>query len=100
MSVEGVLHLPELLARQLLELVGEQRLRSRLLKQAEGLHLGKGVEIRSPERLRLGKGVMIDSHVLLHCGGMEWSGGDGWIHIGDDSYIGPNSVLFGAGGIE
>jgi serine acetyltransferase len=100
MSVEGVLRFPELLAQQLLELARDRRLRSRLLRQAEGLHLGKGVEIRSPERLRLGKDVMIDSRVLLHCGGMEWSGGDGWIHIGDHAYIGPNSVLFGAGGIE
>jgi len=100
MSVDGVLRLPELLAQQLLELVRERRLRSRLAKQTQGLHLGKGVEIRSPERLRLGKDVMIDSRVLLHCGGMDWSGGDGWISIGDHTYIGPNAVLFGAGGIE
>jgi acetyltransferase-like isoleucine patch superfamily enzyme len=58
------------------------------------------VEVRSPERLALAREVLVDSGVLLHCGGMEWSGGSGGISIGARSYIGPNSVLFGAGGIE
>jgi acetyltransferase-like isoleucine patch superfamily enzyme len=100
MAVEGILQLPELLIRHFLELVQERRLRSKLIKQNMELSLGKRVEIRSPERLHLGKGVMIDSGVLLHCGGMAWSDGRGGIRIGDNSYIGPNSVLFGAGGIE
>ena len=38
--------------------------------------------------------------MLLHCGGQEWSGGEGRISIGPNTYIGPTSVLFGAGGIE
>src|SRR5260370_36010421 len=97
MSVEAVFRLPELLAQQLLELARERRLRSRLVKQTEGLHLGKGGEIRSPERLRLGKEIMIDSRVLLHCGGMEWSDGEGRISIWNCTYIVPNAVLLGAG---
>ena len=100
MTIGSILSLPRLLGRQLIELAGERRLRNRLIHENEGLHLGKGVEVRSPERLRLGKGVMIDSYVLLHCGGMDWSGGKGEILIGDHSYIGPGSVLFGAGGIS
>jgi acetyltransferase-like isoleucine patch superfamily enzyme len=31
---------------------------------------------------------------------MEWSREQGWISIGDDTYIGPKAVLFGAGGID
>jgi acetyltransferase-like isoleucine patch superfamily enzyme len=31
---------------------------------------------------------------------MEWSGGRGGITIGDDTYVGPKAVLFGAGGID
>jgi acetyltransferase-like isoleucine patch superfamily enzyme len=31
---------------------------------------------------------------------MDWSPEDGGIRIGRDSYIGPNSVLFGAAGID
>jgi acetyltransferase-like isoleucine patch superfamily enzyme len=31
---------------------------------------------------------------------MDWSPEDGGISVGAHSYIGPNSVLFGAGGIE
>ncbi|MEK6303072.1 MAG: acyltransferase [Acidobacteriota bacterium] len=95
-----VLELPQLFVGHLVEVLRARRLRTILLKQNSGLSLGKRVEIRSPDRLRLGKDVMIDSGVLLHCGGMEWSGGEGGILIGDATYVGPNSVLFGAGGIE
>jgi acetyltransferase-like isoleucine patch superfamily enzyme len=31
---------------------------------------------------------------------MEWSREGGWISIGDDTYVGPKAVLFGAGGID
>ena len=100
MTASALAHLPELLIGQLLELLRERRLRTTLIKQNDALSLGKRVEVRSPERLTFGKGVIIDSGVLLHCGGMQWSDGKGGISIGDSSYIGPNSVLFGAGGIE
>jgi acetyltransferase-like isoleucine patch superfamily enzyme len=88
------------LGRELRLLAGERRLAEGLIREHEALWLGRGVEIRSPERLRLGKRVRIENGVLLHCGGMEWSGGRGGIVIGDDTYVGPKAVLFGAGGIE
>ena len=81
-------------------LAGHRRLVDRLQRQHEGLRLGLWVEIRSPAHLRVGKRVMIDNGALLHCGGMEWSQGRGGISIGDGTYIGPKTVLFGAGGIE
>jgi acetyltransferase-like isoleucine patch superfamily enzyme len=81
-------------------LVADRRSRSELLSRSPGSRIARGVEIRSIERLTLGSAVVIDSGVMLHCGGMEWSPPDGGISIGARSYIGPNSVLFGAGGIE
>ena len=47
----------------------------------------------------LGRDVFIDAGAALHCGGMGWSPGGGII-LGDHVYVGPNAVLFGAGGIE
>lgn len=64
-------------------------------------HQGSSNRGRSlPDRLSLGTGVVVDHCVLLHCGGMEWSHPEAGISIGRQSYIGPNSVLFGGGGIE
>jgi acetyltransferase-like isoleucine patch superfamily enzyme len=100
MKIRSVYQLPGLLWQALWEGLGERKLRSQLVRQHEGLGLGKRVEIRSPERLYLGKNVTIDSGALLHCGGMDWCDGAGGISIGDNSSIGPGCVLFGAGGIE
>lgn len=60
----------------------------------------EGVVIRNPKNLHVGKNVIIDSHSMLHCGGYSWSDGKGYIKIGDNTYIGPHCVLFGAGEIE
>ena len=80
--------------------VGEYRFRRRLLATHQGLHLGQWVEIRSPDRLRLGRDVTIETGVILHCGGFNWSDEAGGITLGDSCYVGPNCVLFGAGGIS
>jgi acetyltransferase-like isoleucine patch superfamily enzyme len=79
---------------------GRDRLRRRLETGAPGVHLHPSVDVRAPDRLELGVGVFVDAGVVLHCGGQEWSGGEGRIAIGANTYVGPNSVLFGAGGIE
>ena len=55
---------------------------------------------RPPERLTLGRNVGIHRGTVLHCGGMDWSFGEGGITIGDDSTISAYCVLFGAGHIE
>lgn len=89
-----------LLLETLRELVGEKRFRRQMMAKHPGLSLGRGVEIRSPDRLVLGRNVAIDRNVLLHCGGMVWCNNGGGIRLGDDVFIGPNCVLFGAGGIE
>jgi acetyltransferase-like isoleucine patch superfamily enzyme len=88
------------LLRELRAAAGRRRVLDALAARSEGLHLGAGVEIRSPDRLHLGARVTLDSGVLLHCGGMDWTEGRGEITIGDDTYVGPQCVLFGAGGIR
>jgi|SRR3954451_10282008 len=82
------------------DLAGRDRLRRRLEAGAPGARLHPTVEVRAPERLTLGAGAFVDHGVVLHCGGQEWSGGAGRISIGANTYIGPTSVLFGAGGID
>lgn len=79
---------------------GRRRQRRRLEAGGDDIRIHPSVEIRSPSRLTLGSEVVVDCGVVLHCGGMPWSGYAGGISIGSKSYIGPNSVLFGAGCIE
>jgi acetyltransferase-like isoleucine patch superfamily enzyme len=86
--------------RELRAAAGRERMRRRIEAGAPGARIDRTVQIRSPERLVLGAGSVIDAGVLLHCGGMDWSSGDGGIRLGANVYIGPNSTLFGAGGIE
>jgi serine acetyltransferase len=71
----------------------------KLLKNSN-VRLEKGVEIRGFDSLQIGKDVIIGSQSLINCGGFEWSEYKGMISIGDHSYIGPHSVLLGAGEIE
>jgi acetyltransferase-like isoleucine patch superfamily enzyme len=79
---------------------GRRRTREQLLASATGIRIDPTVHIRSPDRLTIGARSFIDAGVVLHCCGMDWSPDDGGITVGADSYIGPNSVLFGAAGIE
>ena len=81
-----------------------ERLRYRwvLFKTARetGAVFEQGVEIRRLSNLNVGPGTIIASGALVHCGGMEWCNNAGGVTIGRDSYIGPHSVLFGAGEIH
>lgn len=72
----------------------------RRLEARSGARIDRSVEVRSLDRLVLGPNSFVDAGVLLHCGGMDWSGGEGGIELGANVYVGPNAVLFGAGGIE
>ena len=80
--------------------VGRERMRRELMQRGEEVRIAHSVEIRGPERLRIGHHTMVDVGVVLHCGNPEWSPADAGITIGPHSYVGPNSVLFGGGGIE
>jgi len=61
---------------------------------------GEGVIIRAPERFSAGRKCFLDTRAYLSCGGSAWSGGSGYIKLGDNCEIGPYCVLWGAGGIE
>lgn len=71
----------------------------RLLARFPDAALGEGVQIISPERLELGPGVDIQAGTVVHCGGLDWSGGRGSVRIGAGSVLSPHCVLFGAGDI-
>jgi acetyltransferase-like isoleucine patch superfamily enzyme len=58
------------------------------------------VRVVSPQLLELGENVLVQRNTLLHCGGLDWSGGRGRIAIGAGSTISHNCVFFGAGEIE
>jgi len=60
----------------------------------------QGVQVINSRRLRLGQHIYIAKGTILNCGGEAWCDGRGGISIGDQVYIGPNSVLLGAGEIE
>ncbi len=62
--------------------------------------LAATVRIVSPHRLDCGDGVYVDHGAYLHCGDCEWCRDQGSITIGRGSYVGPQSILFGMGGIE
>jgi acetyltransferase-like isoleucine patch superfamily enzyme len=64
------------------------------------LSMEPGVDLIRPERLTLGRNVGIHRGTVLHCGGLDWSFGEGSIAIGDDSVISAYCVLFGAGHIR
>ena len=61
--------------------------------------MSEGVIIRGAQAFQPGKGVFLDRRCYLNCIGGTWSGKRGFIKIGDNSEIGPYSVLWGAGGI-
>jgi len=61
---------------------------------------GEGVIVRAPDRFKAGRKCFLDTRAYLSCGGSSWSGGSGYIHLGDNCEIGPYCVLWGAGGIE
>lgn len=61
--------------------------------------MGEGVIIRGERGFHPGKAVFLDHRCYLNCTGGEWSGGKGFIKIGDNCEVGPYSVLWGAGGI-
>lgn len=58
------------------------------------------VQIVNPDTLSLGRHIYVAKGSILNCGGEQWCDFCGGITIGDQVYIGPYSVLLGAGEIE
>jgi acetyltransferase-like isoleucine patch superfamily enzyme len=57
------------------------------------------VRVVNPQLLELGSDVLVQRGTLLHCGGFDWSFGDGAIRIGNGSTIADSCILLGAGTI-
>jgi acetyltransferase-like isoleucine patch superfamily enzyme len=68
--------------------------------RVEGLRRADGVRIVASHRLVAGGDVYLDHGVYLHCGDQRWCEGAGSVTIGRGSYLGPNCVVFGMGGVE
>lgn len=61
--------------------------------------LERGVRIVSPDRLSIGENVLVQRDTILHCGGLDWSGGAGEIVLRESVTISPRCVIWGAGGV-
>jgi maltose O-acetyltransferase len=78
----------------------QHRIRVYSRKVGNNLVIGKRVRIVTLSRFKVGKNVGIADGVILDCGGNIWGELRGGITIGNNSYIGYNSVLLGGGEIE
>jgi len=87
------------LLRDCRHLLEEKYQMYKLQQKYPSLKIERNVQIKSSQNLVIGDNVIIQYGAILHCGGMEWSDYKGKITIGSNSFIGPYSVLFGAGGI-
>lgn len=56
--------------------------------------------VKFPDNIELAKNVKIGHGALIHCGQKPLNRERKNVVIGENSYIGPNSVLLGEGGIE
>lgn len=57
-----------------------------------------GIVIKGPvAHLKLGNNVEIQSNVTFHLGGMKWCEYLGYLEIGDNSCISPNTIIYAAG---
>ena len=87
-------------SRRLLDMLSELTGAYRLRALAGGSFVALGAVLKSPSHVRIGRGVHVQRGSLLHGGGREWSGHAGHIHLAEGVRIGPNCVIYGAGGVE
>lgn len=74
--------------------------RARRRFRAAGGSLAPGSTIVSLACLEIGAGASVQSGCLIHCGGLDWSGGRGHVRLGARSYVGHHCVLYGSGGLD
>lgn len=60
----------------------------------------EGVQIVNPDRLHLEGEAILQAGCHLHCGGMDWTHGEGHVRIGHKAVISPHCVIWGGGGID
>jgi acetyltransferase-like isoleucine patch superfamily enzyme len=74
--------------------------RARRRFRAAGGHIAHGSVVVGLDRLQVEVGAVVQTGCLLHCGGQDWSGGQGGLRLGARSYVGHHCVLYGAGGLD
>ena len=87
------------LYNDLRRVIHQKRILYELCQKYPSLHIEEGVQIKSPQNLLFGKNINIQKGAILHGGGMKWCDYKGKITVGNNSFIGPYAVLFGAGEI-
>jgi acetyltransferase-like isoleucine patch superfamily enzyme len=88
------------IARRVNETAFGWRVQHAVLLRHPTAKIDRTVRIVTPRRLELGEHVQLQANVLLHCGGLAWSGKRGGIRIGARSVISPQCVFYGAGTID
>jgi acetyltransferase-like isoleucine patch superfamily enzyme len=86
--------------QQLIKEYKKKRDLHKVLGRNPTVTIEEDVQILNRKNLFLGNHIYISKGTILHCGGGEWCNYDGKIFIGDNVYIGPYGVFFGAGEIE
>ena len=81
-------------------MVGEERKLAAVKERCVDPSIVRPFSVVSPERLTIGENVLIQRNCHFHCGGLSWSGGNGYISVGNNCWFSENNVLYGAGGIE
>jgi len=87
------------LSRGLTLLINRTIRQQELFDRFPGVIFGDDVLLLGASKFFPGKGVFIDHRAYLNCAGGSWNQHAGFIKVGDNSEIGPYSVLWGAGGI-
>lgn len=74
--------------------------RARRRFRRAGGSIAAGSTVVGLPNLEIGHGALVQTGCLIHCGGLEWSGGRGHVRLGARSYVGHQCVLYGSGGLD
>lgn len=88
------------LSKRLVNGIKKEKLIFELEKRLDSPRIVRPFSVVNPDRLYIGKNVLIQRNCHFHCGGMDWSNGNGQIIVGNDCWFSENNVLYGAGDIE
>lgn len=87
-------------AGRMLDLLSEASGWYRVAALARGSLVVWGATVKSPSRLLLGRDVLVQRGAILHAGGKRWCRFAGHIRLGDGVRIGPDCIVYGAGGVD
>lgn len=88
------------LRQRLLEVLRNEYQIYKLKSRLSNAQIFNPFSIVSPERFTAGRNLLVKRNCFFHCGGLDWSKGEGKISVGDNCWFSENNVLYGAGEIE